>query len=114
MRAILRLVPFNVGAAALVLVGGAQGGDVQWALWAFAAALLWFTPWFTSTEGFVIAAEHFVERHGLVIIVALGESIVVIGAAASSSSTSGSRSSCSSRSHSAPPSGGCTSRTKVR
>ena len=83
VRAILRLVPFNVGAAALVLVGGAQGGDVQWALWAFAAALLWFTPWLTSTEGFVIAAEHFVERHGLVIIVALGESIVVIGAAAS-------------------------------
>ena len=83
VRAILRLVPFNVGAAALVLVGGALGGDVQWALWAFAAALLWFTPWFTSTEGFVIAAEHFVERHGLVIIVALGESIVVIGAAAS-------------------------------
>ena len=76
------IVPFNVVAAALVLVGGALGGDVQWALWAFAAALLWFTPWFTSTEGFVIAAEHFVERHGLVIIVALGESIVVIGAAA--------------------------------
>ena len=39
-------------------------------------------PWFTSTEGFVIAAEHFCERHGLVIIVALGESIVVIGAGA--------------------------------
>jgi low temperature requirement protein LtrA len=51
-------------------------------LWAGAALLLWFTPWFTSTEGFVIAAEHFCERHGLVIIVALGESIVVIGAGA--------------------------------
>jgi low temperature requirement protein LtrA len=44
--------------------------------------LLWTTPWFTSVEGFVIAAEHFVERHGLVIIIALGESIVVIGVAA--------------------------------
>ncbi|MEX0850020.1 MAG: low temperature requirement protein A, partial [Gaiellaceae bacterium] len=51
-------------------------------VWALAAALLWATPWLTSTEGFVIAPEHFVERHGLVVIVALGESIVVIGAAA--------------------------------
>jgi low temperature requirement protein LtrA len=82
VRAILRIVPFNLVAGALVLSGGALGGDAQWVLWALAAALLWVTPWFTSTEGFVIAAEHFVERHGLVIIVALGESIVVIGAAA--------------------------------
>ena len=83
VRAILRLAPFNLAAAGLILVGGAFGGDLQWALWALAALLLWVTPWFTSTEGFVIAPEHFVERHGLVVIVALGESIVVIGAAAS-------------------------------
>ena len=49
--------------------------------WIVAALLVWVTPWFTSTEGFVIQARHFVERHGLVIIVALGESIVVIGVA---------------------------------
>lgn len=65
-----------------VLLGGALGGDVQWILWTLAALLLWVTPWFTSMEGFVVAPEHFVERHGLVVIVALGESIVVIGAAA--------------------------------
>jgi low temperature requirement protein LtrA len=79
VAAILRIAPFNLAAAALMLVGGAIGGDVQWALWAFTAALLWVTPQFTSVEGFVIAASHFVERHGLVIIVALGESIVVLG-----------------------------------
>jgi low temperature requirement protein LtrA len=83
VRAILRIVPFNLAAAGLVLVGGALGGGAQWIIWALAAGLLWFTPWLTSTEGFVIAAEHFVERHGLVVIVTLGESIVVIGAAAS-------------------------------
>jgi low temperature requirement protein LtrA len=82
VAAILRLVPFNLSAAALVLLGGALGGGAQELLWAGAALLLWFTPWFTSTEGFVIAAEHFCERHGLVIIVALGESIVVVGAGA--------------------------------
>jgi low temperature requirement protein LtrA len=80
VAAILRIVPFNLAAAALVATGGAVGGEVQWALWALAAALLWVSPSFASTEGFVIAASHFVERHGLVIIVTLGESIVVLGA----------------------------------
>ena len=51
-------------------------------IWLVAALLIWVTGWFANTEGFVIAAEHFVERHGLVIIIALGESIVVIGVAA--------------------------------
>ena len=82
VRAILRIVPFNLAAAGLVLVGGMLGGDAQWILWALAALLVWLTPWLTPMEGFVIAPEHFVERHGLVVIVALGESIVVIGAAA--------------------------------
>jgi len=80
IAAILRIIPFNLAAAALVLGGGALGGDVQWVLWAVAGVLLWVTPWFTSVEGFVIEASHFVERHGLVIIVTLGESIVVLGA----------------------------------
>jgi low temperature requirement protein LtrA len=82
VAAILRIVPYNLTAAGLVLVGGLAGGRGQWVLWSAAALLLWVTPWFTSTEGFVIAPEHFVERHGLVIIVALGESVVVIGVGA--------------------------------
>ena len=83
VAAILRIVPFNLTAAALVLAGGIAGGRAQDVIWLAAAILLWATGWFANTEGFVIAAEHFVERHGLVIIIALGESIVVIGAAAS-------------------------------
>ena len=82
IAAILRLVPFNLSAAVLVLVGGAFGGAAQWVLWTLAALLVWASPRFTSTEGFVIAASHFVERHGLVVIIALGESIVVLGAGA--------------------------------
>ncbi|HUG64286.1 MAG TPA: low temperature requirement protein A [Gaiellaceae bacterium] len=82
VAAILRIVPYNLTAALLVLGGGVAGGRAQDALWLLAALLLWITPWFANTEGFVIEARHFVERHGLVIIVALGESIVVIGAGA--------------------------------
>jgi low temperature requirement protein LtrA len=83
VRAILRIAPFNLLAAVLVLVGGALGGDAQWVLWASTGVLLWVTPRFTTVEGFVVSASHFVERHALVVIVALGESVVVIGAGAS-------------------------------
>ena len=50
MRAILRIAPFNFVGVTLLLVGGALGGDWQWALWILAAALLWLTPQVTSTE----------------------------------------------------------------
>lgn len=40
------------------------------------------TPWLTTVEGFLVAPTHFVERHGLVVIIALGESVVVIGVGA--------------------------------
>jgi low temperature requirement protein LtrA len=82
VRAILRIVPFNLVAVGLVLAGGALGGGAQQALWTLTAILLWVTPWLTTVEGFVVSVAHFVERHGLVVIVALGESIVAIGAAA--------------------------------
>jgi low temperature requirement protein LtrA len=82
VAAILRIVPYNLTSAGLVLLGGIVGGRAQDVIWIVAAVVLWATGWFANTEGFVIAAEHFVERHGLVIIIALGESIVVIGVAA--------------------------------
>jgi low temperature requirement protein LtrA len=81
-RAILRIAPFNIVAAGLVLAGGGLGGDPQWVLWTLAGALLWITPRLTTVQGFVVSVSHFVERHALVVIVALGESIVVIGAGA--------------------------------
>ena len=37
------------------------------------------TPYLSPIGGFSIAAGHFVERHGLVVIIALGESIIAIG-----------------------------------
>ena len=81
VRAILRIIPFSLVGVVLLIVGGVLGGDVQWVAWGLTAALVWITPWVASVEGFVVQPRHFVERHGLVVIVALGESIVVIGAA---------------------------------
>ena len=78
-KVMLRIGSYNLVAAALVVTGGALGGEAQWALWSI-ACLVWATPWLARLEAMVVAPSHFVERHGLVVIVALGESIVVIGA----------------------------------
>jgi low temperature requirement protein LtrA len=82
-RAIVALAPYNVVSALLVLAGGVRGGDVQWVLWAAAVALEWCTPLLAGVAGFDVARRHFVERHGLVVIVALGESVVAVGIGAS-------------------------------
>jgi low temperature requirement protein LtrA len=82
-EAIRGIVPFNLVSATLVLVGGALGGAPQAVLWTIAVVLEWSTPRLAgrgeSQQGFEIAPAHFVERHGLVIIVAIGESVVAIG-----------------------------------
>jgi low temperature requirement protein LtrA len=81
--AILRLAPFNLVSALVVVAGGALGGVAQYVLWAAAGLFEWLTPVIRGNRGFDIAAAHFVERHGLVVIVAIGESVVAIGIGAS-------------------------------
>jgi low temperature requirement protein LtrA len=81
-RAFLGIAPYNLFNAGLVLVGGAVGGTTEAVLWTAAAVLEWSTPWIANRESqssFQIGAAHFVERHGLVVIVAIGESVVAIG-----------------------------------
>ena len=77
--AILRLTPFNVASALVVVAGGAVGGTAQYVLWALAFVFEWLTPVVRKPSGFAIGAAHFVERHGLVVLVAIGESVVAIG-----------------------------------
>jgi len=82
-RAILGLLPFNFSTSLLVLAGGIAGGTLQYVLWAAAFLLEWISPKLIDDSGFVIEPAHFVERHGLVVLVAIGESVVAggIGAA---------------------------------
>ena len=79
VRAILRLAPFNLVSASLVLVAGILGGTAEFVLWSAAFVLQVVAPYLSGQEGFVIQAALFVERHGLVVIIAFGESIVAIG-----------------------------------
>jgi len=79
VRALVRLAPFNLASALLVLAAVMVDGTATYLLWGAAFVLEWFTPRLAGVGGFRIAPAHFVERHGLVVIVALGESIVAIG-----------------------------------
>jgi low temperature requirement protein LtrA len=81
LRNLVKLAPFNLLAAFMVLAGGIAGGAAQYILWALAGLFEWSTPRIITTAGFLIRTSHFVERHGLVVIVAIGESIVAIGIA---------------------------------
>src|SRR5215208_6958060 len=80
-HAILRLAPGFLGGPALLVVAGFLDGLAQGALWAVALSIDYGVPLVRGVVGFHVQAGHFVERHGLVIILALGESIVAIGAA---------------------------------
>jgi low temperature requirement protein LtrA len=63
--------------AASLFDGAAQGG-----LWLLALLLDLGGPYFFGTEGWMLVPGHFAERHGLIVIIALGESIVAIGVGA--------------------------------
>jgi low temperature requirement protein LtrA len=66
------------------LDGAAQGG-----LWAVALLLDLGGPFLFGSEGWKLVPGHFAERHGLIIIIALGESIVAIGVGAGAGLTVG-------------------------
>ena len=77
--ALARLGPFNLITAALLLVAGFTPGGVRIVLFALGGILHWITPYLIHQSVFTIRAGHFVERHGLILLIALGESVVAVG-----------------------------------
>ncbi len=69
-------------AVALLATASAFDGLAQAGLWILALALDFGGPYLFGVEGWQLVPGHFAERHGLIIIIALGESIVEIGAGA--------------------------------
>jgi low temperature requirement protein LtrA len=67
-----------IGVGLLVAASFADGG-LQIGFWALALALDMAGPYFFGAEGWKLVPGHFAERHGLIIIIALGESIAAIG-----------------------------------
>jgi len=90
-RNIMRIAPFNVTSALLVILAGVVDGPAVYALWAAALAIQVLSPLIAHPGGrFEIQPAHFVERHGALIIVALGESVAAIGISASRQGVTGS------------------------
>ncbi len=83
LGAVLRFAPTSIVGASLLVLAGFLEGDARIAVWVVALAIDYVGPIvFGAGRGWRIAPEHFAERHGLVILIALGESIVAIGVGA--------------------------------
>src|SRR5919204_6434753 len=82
LGAVLRMTPTATLGPALILGAGFFDGAPQGALWAVALAIDYLGVLFGRGRGWRVSPAHFAERHGLIVIIALGESIVAIGVGA--------------------------------
>ncbi len=78
-HSVLGLAASTAVAVGLLALASLFDGLAQGALWALALLLDMGGPYFFGTEGWKLVPGHFAERHGLILIIALGESIVAIG-----------------------------------
>jgi low temperature requirement protein LtrA len=72
--------PFNLASALCVILAGVFEGPAGYGLWVAAILIQFVAPFSSrSQERPRIRAGHFVERHGLLLLIALGESVVAVG-----------------------------------
>jgi low temperature requirement protein LtrA len=76
-------VRMNLLGGLSILAGAIIGGGWEYVLWAPAVILNAITPALITEDPGWLKAPHFVERHGLVVMIALGESVVAVGIGAS-------------------------------
>ncbi|MDQ3406002.1 MAG: low temperature requirement protein A [Actinomycetota bacterium] len=77
---LIRFFPTLLGGTALLLVASQTTGATQTALWAGAVVADYGGTLIIGAGGWRLnSARHFAERYGLIVIIALGESIVAIG-----------------------------------
>jgi low temperature requirement protein LtrA len=75
-----RLARSMLPAAALLVAAGGVTGTGRALCWVAALAIDYGGLWLGGTENWSVNPAHFAERHRLIIIIALGESIVALGA----------------------------------
>jgi low temperature requirement protein LtrA len=83
---IIRVAPFNIASALLVIIAGllhgpgGNAGVAAYVLWVAALAVQLGSPLIVHPAGrFQLRPAHFVERHSALLIVAIGESVAAIG-----------------------------------
>jgi low temperature requirement protein LtrA len=81
-QSVLGLAGGSALGVGLLVAAAFADGRLQGALWLVALLLDVGEPFLFGAEGWKLRPSHFVERHGLILIIALGESIVAIGVGA--------------------------------
>ncbi|HEY6835046.1 MAG TPA: low temperature requirement protein A [Gaiellaceae bacterium] len=79
LAAILRFAPSTLAGALFILVAGFVPTEIRPVLWLAGLAVALFVPLLGSLQGWRVNTAHFVERHGLIVIIAIGESLAAIG-----------------------------------
>ena len=79
---VARLAPWFLVAPTIALAGGFADDSWRTALWTISIAVDVLGTLFAARYGFHVSAAHFAERYALIVIIALGESIVAVGLAA--------------------------------
>ncbi|MGH2714680.1 MAG: low temperature requirement protein A [Thermoleophilaceae bacterium] len=82
LAAVLRMAPSATLAPMIIVAAGSLDGPAQAALWVVALAVDYLGVLVGRGQGWRVSPAHFAERHGLIVIIALGESIVAIGVGA--------------------------------
>jgi low temperature requirement protein LtrA len=78
--ALFRFAPTAILGPLLLVFAGFLEGDGRIAVWLVALGIDYLGPVVIGVgRGWRVASEHFAERHGLIILIALGESIISIG-----------------------------------
>jgi low temperature requirement protein LtrA len=81
-RSVFALAVSTAIAVGLLACASLFDGLAQAALWLLALTFDMGGPYFFGTDGWRLVPGHFAERHGLIVLIALGESVVAIGAGA--------------------------------
>jgi low temperature requirement protein LtrA len=78
-EAIRSILPVNLAVAMLVVVAAAAGPTWGWVAWCLAVVVIFAAATLGRGSKFTLRAHHFAERHQLLVIIALGETIIQVG-----------------------------------
>jgi len=89
LGAIGRLALGSVTGVGLLFVAAGLDGKPQVTVWAIALSIDLLGAYIGGGRGWTLAAGHFAERHALIVIIALGETIVALGVGATTELSAG-------------------------
>jgi low temperature requirement protein LtrA len=82
LRALRRFTPTATIGPLIIFAAGFVGGGLRGWLWVVALAVIFSGAVIGGGQGWRISPAHFAERYGLIVIIALGESVIALGVGA--------------------------------